>query len=78
MRKYRIEYRKPQEPDTHIAILPDGGLLVPSVHDDADLLLLAADTIRKLADQQAMPDGFYLEALSRLDAAISGVGEETP
>jgi len=29
MTLYRIEYRKPNEPDTHVAVLPDGGLLVP-------------------------------------------------
>ena len=77
MTLYDIEYRKPQEPDTHVAILPDGGLLVPSVHDYESLLHLAADTIRKLADQQAMHDDFYLEALSRIDAALV-VGGETP
>ena len=26
---YRIEYRKPNEPDTFVSILQDGGLLVP-------------------------------------------------
>ena len=31
MTVYRIEYRKPNEPDTHVAVLPDGGLLVPVV-----------------------------------------------
>ena len=72
---YRIEYRKPNEPDTYVAVLPDGGLLVPT--DCEELLRLAADTIRQLAEQQAMPDNFYHGTLSRLDVAL-GIGEETP
>ena len=32
---YRIEYRKPNEPDTFVSILQDGGLLVPVETEEA-------------------------------------------
>ena len=50
---------------------------IPDMDTDTDyqeLLRLAVDTIKGLSYQQAMPDGSYLEPLSRIEDAL-GIGE---
>jgi len=68
MTLYRIEYRKPNEPDTHVAVLPDGGLLVPvepCVHGNIDRHDTEYDPIKdRTLDGHLCPG--------------AGVGKETP